>query len=187
MRRSGNVEEAELLRHGGRIPRTEISPGLPLIQSRGMPAKLLRSLLLALLLLPGCRKAKSPAPKPAPLIVKSESLKIEVPALPAGFTAVPGTGDALRLAGPDGGIATVRRGTGSGQGAKGSVELLCQFGQAFLTRDRSPGGDADETIRIFLTSAGRPLVLSYSYPAATSRRERLDQALAVLHSLRAMS
>jgi hypothetical protein len=153
-----------------------------------MPAKLLRSLLLTLLILPGCRKAKPPAPKPIPpsRTVKSEALKIEVAALPAGFTAVPGAGDPLRLTGPDGGAVTISRGTGTDPG---SVELLCQFGRAFLTRGRSLGdrGDQTETIRIFLTSApGRPLVLAYAYPAATSRRERLDQALAVLRSLRAV-
>jgi hypothetical protein len=146
-----------------------------------MPAKLLRSLLLTLLILPGCRKAKPPAPAPPSRTVKSEALKIEV-AAPAGFTAVPGAGDPLRLTGPDGGAVTISRGTGTDPG---SVELLCQFGRAFLTRGRS--GNQTETIRIFLVSApGRPLVLAYAYPAATSRRERLDQALAVLRSLRAV-
>lgn len=150
-----------------------------------MPWKLLRSLLLVLSILPGCGKAKPPVAAPPPRAVKSEALKIEIPALPAGFTAVPGAGDPLRLTGPDGGAVTISRGTGTG-----SVELLCQFGRAFLTRGRflGHGGEETEEIRIFLVSApGRPLILAYTYPAATSRRERLDQALAVLRSLRSMS
>jgi|GEM_PF-5211421 len=175
-----------------------------------MPAKPIHLLLLALLpflALAGCRKAphasSSPAP-PTPPSVKSAPLKIELTAIPAGFTPVPGAVDPIRLTGADGGEITIARGTSTDLAAAarneearfgelphgrslGSIEMLCQFGRVLLTRgtyqdDRDGGGKETEEIRISLV-AGGPLVLAYRYPAAGSRRERLDQALAVLQSL----
>jgi hypothetical protein len=176
-----------------------------------MPAKPLQILVLLLLTLSGCKKAphaaaaaSSPQTPPG---VKSTPLKIELTAVPAGFTATAGAVDPIRLTSTDGGEITIARGTSTDLAAAarneearlaalphgrslGSIELLCQFGRALLTRGlyRDEGGTETEEIRISLLSApGRPLVLAYRYPAAGSRRERLDQALAVLRSLQPLS
>jgi hypothetical protein len=162
-----------------------------------------RRLLVTLLVLSlaGCRKAAPPptAPPPAPAL-KSELLKIEVTPVPTGFTAAAGPNDSLRLTSADGGVITIARGPGADLPAAvreeekrvtglpggrfvGSIELLCQFGRAQLTRGRFQD---DEEIRIFLIAAGRPLVLSYTYPAAGSERRRLDQALAVLQNIQSL-
>ncbi|HEX3531764.1 MAG TPA: hypothetical protein VH988_32285 [Thermoanaerobaculia bacterium] len=173
-----------------------------------MPTKPLRILILILLLLlalAGCKKAPhaaavSSSPQTPPG-VKSTPLKIELTAIPAGFRPVAGAVDPIRLTSADGGEITIARGTstdlaaaarneearlgGLPQGRSlGSIELLCQFGRALLTRGlyRDEGGTETEEIRISLVAA-RPLVLAYRYPAAGSRRQRLDQALAVLRSL----
>jgi len=169
-----------------------------------MAAKPLQILLLLLLTLAGCKKAphaaaatSSPQTPPG---VKSTPLHIELTAIPAGFKSVAGAVDPIRLTGADGEIS-IARGTstdlamaarneearlgGLPQGRSlGSIELLCQFGRALLTRGlyRDESGTETEEIRISLLAA-RPLVLAYRYPAAGSRRERLDQALAVLRSL----
>jgi hypothetical protein len=164
-----------------------------------MHPKLLFTLLV--LSLAGCRKAAPPptAPSPAPAL-QSTTLKVEVTTLPAGFIVATSPADALRLTSPDGGVMTITRGSGTDLPAAvrgeetritglpggrfiGSIELLCQFGRAYLTRGRYP---KDEEIRIFLVAAGRPLVLSYTYPATGSRRERLDQILAVLQNLQSL-
>jgi len=170
-----------------------------------MPAKPLQILILVILTLAGCKKAPhaaaaSSSPQTPPG-VKSTPLKIELTTIPAGFKPVAGAVDPIRLTSTDGGEITIARGTstdlaaaarieearfgGLPQGRSlGSIELLCQFGRALLTRGlyRDEGGTETEEIRISLLAA-RPLVLSYRYPAAGSRRERLDQALAVLRSL----
>jgi len=163
--------------------------------------------ILLVLSLAACRKAAPPptAPSPAPAL-KSLTLKIEVTALPAGFTPAAGEADPLRLTSVDAGVITIARGPGTDLPAAvrgeekrvaglpggrfvGSIELLCQLGRAYLTRARYQGKDGEETeeIRIFMVAApGRPLVLSYTYPAADSRRERLDQALAVLQNIQSL-
>jgi len=169
-----------------------------------MPAKPLQILILLLLALAGCKKAPhtaaASAPPQTPHGVKSTPLKIELTAIPPGFTAAAGAVDPIRLTSADGEI-TIARGTstdlaaaarneetrfgGLPQGRSlGSIELLCQFGRALLTRGlyQDEGGTETEEIRISLLAA-RPLVLAYRYPAAGSRRERLDRALAVLRSL----
>jgi len=172
-----------------------------------MPPKPLQILLLVLLAVSGCKKAPhASAVLPTPPGVKSTPLKIELTAIPAGFTATAGAIAPIRLTSADGEI-TVARGTVPDLAAAaraeeariialphgrslGSIELLCQFGRAFLTRGlyRGDRGTETEEIRIFLLSApGRPLVLAYRYPAAGSRRERLDQALAVLRNLQPVS
>lgn len=167
-----------------------------------MPPKPLHILLLVLLTLSGCKKAPhASATPPTPPGVKSTPLKIELTAIPFGFTATAGAVDPIRLTSADGGEITIARGTstdlaaaarseearlgGLPQGRSlGSIELLCQFGRALLTRGlyRDEGGTEMEEIRISLLAA-QPLVLAYRYPAAGSRRERLDQALAVLRNL----
>lgn len=168
-----------------------------------MPIKPLHILLLVLLALSGCKKAPHAAlapSLPAPPGVKSAPLKIELTAVPAGFILVAGALDPIRLSGADGSEITIARGTSTNLAAArneearlaalphgrslGSIEMLCQFGRVLLTRGTYLDGDGAEVeeIRISLLAA-RPLVLSYRYPAAGSRRERLDQALAVLQSL----
>jgi len=165
-----------------------------------MPAKPIQLLLLVLLALAGCKKTLPAASSPPPGI-KSSPLKIELTAIPAGFTPVPGAVDPIRLTGADGGEITIARGTSTDLAAAarteearlgglphgrslGSIEVLCQFGRVLLTRGTylDGGGKETEEIRISLV-AGGPLVFAYRYPAAGSRRERLDQALAVLQSL----
>jgi hypothetical protein len=169
-----------------------------------MPAKRFRSLVLLLLVLSGCRKAKAPAP-PAPAApvarVASKVLKVGLTGVPAGFTAVPGAVDHLRLTSSDDGVITIGRGTGTdlnaavraeearvhGLGGRflGSVELLCQFGQAWLTRSQPPG--ATEEIRIFLVvPKARPFVITSAYPAAGASLRRLNQALFVLKNLQTL-
>jgi len=127
-----------------------------------------------------------------------------VTAVPAGFTAAAtGVDDPLRLTSNDGGVITITRGPGTdlpvavrgeerrvsglpGGRFVGSIELFCQLGRAYLTRAQYQGKDGLETeeIRIFMVvGPGRPLVLSYTYSVAGSRRERLDQALAVLQNI----
>jgi hypothetical protein len=121
--------------------------------------------------------------------------------VPAGFTAVPGAVDPLRLISSDGGVITIARGTGTdlnaavraeearvrGLGGRflGSVELLCQLGQAWLTRGQPPGGT--EEIRIFLVvPRSRPFVITSSYPAAGASPRRLNQALFVLKNFQTL-
>jgi hypothetical protein len=179
-----------------------------------MPAKpihLVLVVLLALLTLlnvAGCKKAPRTASSPTvplPPGVESAPLKIRLTAIPAGFTPVPGAVDPIRLTGADGGEITIAGGTSTDLAAAarneearfvglphgrslGSIEMLCRLGRVLLTRgtyqdDPEEGGAEIEEIRISLLAA-RPLVLAYRYPAAGSRRERLDQALAVLQKLR---
>ncbi len=169
-----------------------------------MHAKPLQILILLLLTLAGCKKAPhaaaaSSSPQTPPG-VKSTPLKIELTTIPAGFKPVAGAVDPIRLTSADGEI-TIALGTstdlaaaarneearldGLPQGRSlGSIELLCQFGRALLTRGlyRDEGGTETEEIRISLLAA-RPLVLAYRYPATGSRRERLEQALALLRNL----
>jgi hypothetical protein len=165
--------------------------------------KLLPILALLLLAVPACREGKLPAPPPARSVVlpKSLVLKVTVSAIPAGFRENGSTAGLLRFNGPEGAVATIMRGPGTdlpkvvrdeaarvgslkGGRFMGSAEMLSPLGPAFLTRGRDR---QSEEIRVFMAPApDRPLVLIYSYPAATSRHERLDQAFAVLQNLQGL-
>jgi len=162
------------------------------------------SAVLLLLAVAACGKATPPVQSTARHRVVCKPLGLALESVPAGFTASV-TADVLRLTRADGAVLTIARGTGGQASADltaavtaekarllalpsgsylGFVELLSHLGRGYLTRGRYRQGKVEmEEIRVFAVHPREPqraIVLSYVYPAASSKQERADQALSVL-------
>lgn len=158
----------------------------------------LRSSLVLLTALASCGDPPQPPAAPAPPRVENAALGIALAALPAGWTVVKNTPQALALT-RDGGLLDLSLGNEEPAGVNlvaaverrqreveaaggrfaGSKKLVTPWGQAFTARGRFAGatGEVEELAVLALHPGGWPrsLVAVYRYPVeegVTARRSR---------------